>query len=167
MISGLVGALLISVAWFLVAAARAKWVWASIQKRFYEQQDRINPQDVHFLGRRISLADLIPPGNVFVVGKTFENCDIVGPLNIFPLATNISNCIYVTCDYVAIKPVKDITDLNATVFQNCRFINCRIFYVSFLILEENYAGFDAMGGCHWITRAPAQQELELQKPTQA
>jgi len=161
LICGLIGSLNIAFALYIVSVARTKWICATLQKQFHAEHDRINPQDVHFLNRRISLGDLLPPGNVSVSGKTFENCDIVGPLNIFPIATTIMKCKYVTCDYVAIKPITDEKPLNATVFENCRFINCRIFFVSFLVLEENYEYFDSMGGCHWITRAPAQLEMDL------
>ncbi|MGD9657470.1 MAG: hypothetical protein AB7U61_07485, partial [Methylocystis sp.] len=114
----------------------------------------------HFLDERVYLKDLLPPGRGAVTSKTFERCEIVGPLNIYPIGGIIQNCVYHAVDYVMLDEdkVKSGNIHNCFVFNDCRFIDCKIFFVSFLITEGAFEAYNSMGGCNWITKVPEKMK---------
>ncbi|MEP2757862.1 hypothetical protein [Parvibaculum sp.] len=128
--------------------------------RYYEAGDRINPLETAFVAKRINLSDLLPPLGDTISAKTFRNCELVGPLNIFPNGCTISNCGYVNCDHVVItaRPMENgylaHRVHNGYVFEHCQFIDCKFFFVSFLVPAMGVEDFTKGGGCNWITDLP-------------
>jgi hypothetical protein len=61
-----------------------------------------------------------------------------------------------TADYIMVTgdALTKAAILNAQRFVNCRFTECKFYYVSFLVNERDWAAFDAWGGCNWITPTP-------------
>lgn len=143
-----------------LTAIKIAMININITKKFYENGDKINPLDKHFLNIRIHLRDLLPPGPGIIEGKTFENCELIGPLNIFPFQCAISGNLYTAVDYIVVDNQKAIDGkiLNSAIFKDCRFLNCKIFFVSFLVMENSFEVFDATGGCNWITGTPRDKE---------
>lgn len=141
---------------YIITAIRFLLTKAHVLKTFYANSDKINPLDLHFLNKRINLKDLLPPGPGIVENKTFENCELVGPLNIFPFQCLLQRNLYTAVDFIVVDNQKAKTHAitNAAEFRNCRFLNCKIYFVSFLVMEDAYKIFDSYGGCNWITKTP-------------
>ncbi len=154
LICGAMGVLVTATISVLIAWARHMFINASIQKKFYQTADRINPMQSHFLRNRIKLEDLLPPGIGWVEGKTFEDCDLVGPLNILTIDVTMHGNFFESVDHIEIAADTLYNIKNARVFKDCTFRKCRFYNVSFLINEVNYDNVTSIGGANWITPKP-------------
>jgi len=158
---GALGVLTTAVVSVLAALARKIYINASIAKKFYQASDRINPMKTHFLHERIKLEDLLPPGTGWVEGKTFEDCDLIGPLNIASYECTWHGNLFQSVDHILIDVEVAGNIKNARVFQNCRFIKCAFYNVSFLVAESNYESATQLGGTNWITPVPKKDSVKL------
>ncbi|WP_018407543.1 hypothetical protein [Methylocystis rosea] len=156
--AGFSGLLVGVIAVYVMTSIKISLIKMSITRLFYQEGQRINPLDIHYLNKRINLRDLLPPGPGIIENKTFENCELVGPLNIFPVNCILQRNLYTAVDYIVVDNEKSRSGkiLNAAIFNNCRFLNCKIYFVSFLIMEESFEVFDSWGGCNWITQTPKE-----------
>ena len=166
--SGFVGVFLLSmVSWFGVLTL-TKLRTIMLIRKISERADAINPMDQHFYSKRINLQWFVPPSGDEVQNKTFTKCEIIGPLNIIPFQCPIIKSVYVSADYIVVRnETLGRTILNGHVFRNCTFVECKFYYISFLVGEAAYSVFDATGGCNWITHVPVPPLVLTSPPAAA
>lgn len=152
--AGFIGILITALISCLIMWFRGLQIRLSIERRFYEGGDRINPLDVVFQNRRILISDLLPPIGFDVTGKTFINCEIIGPANIVLSGHgSMSGCGGAMVDAVLAR--ENALIQNGTQFLNCNFQNCNLFKITFIIPEGGYEKFLAGGMNNWITPLPS------------
>lgn len=162
--AGFLGAFLFLLGLWVLLRLAAAHTGFRARRRLYALGDPINPMDIHFLNKRIFLQRFVPPAGVAVEGKTFEQCEIIGPINIIPIRTTIEGCEFITTDHVVIdvNALAERRVRNGQLFDRCRFINCKFFYVTILVNDRAWESHDRAGGCNWITLLPVvEPELPL------
>lgn len=162
---GWVGTAFAGVGFFILCAmgfawAREKIVRASIEKRFFNRPDAINPLEEEFRNKRIKIADLVSPIEPIIRGKRFRNCEIIGPANValsatYPNAGGMANCGLSSVCAVMIR--ENILVLNAVMFEDCRFEDCKLHQITFLFPEGAYDWANQMlPDMPWLTVPPPQ-----------
>ena len=152
---GFAGLIIVGIVANLSAFALTKFRTIRMLKRLSERADAINPMDGHFHSKRINLQWFVPPSGDEVRDKTFIKCEIIGPLNVVPFGCSILKSMYVSADYIMVRNESlDGMIRNGHIFRNCTFVECRFYFISFLVSEAAYPVFNVTGGCNWITHIP-------------
>ncbi|MCG6204580.1 hypothetical protein LPW26_08035 [Rhodopseudomonas sp. HC1] len=153
--AGFVGVTITAIFYAVFARARLWLVNASIQERFYQETERINPLEQTFRNVRINVADLVSPIEPIVRGKTFIDCEILGPANAAlsatkPGAGSMNGVNFIGCDACKVKD--DAFTANGIMFEDCTFLRGKIFRITFFIPEIGYEHVKrSMPGMNWLT----------------
>jgi membrane protein implicated in regulation of membrane protease activity len=142
------------------AKSRQQIVRTSIERRFFQDPDRINPLEDHFRRKRIRLADLVSPIDPFVRGKTFDDCEIIGPANVVLRATRPASGGMLDCRFSqsgAMIIRDDAPPLNSLILEDCMLRGCRVHQVTLLIPESAYQHLnEQMPGMPLLSPAPSE-----------
>jgi hypothetical protein len=138
---GLVAALLVSLVFYLVAAARRATANATLLSALASKPSPVNPLLNSFEDKVIPMASLYLPGRQLHRHKLFRRCKFVGPGVVALLGGNFSQSRFIGAGHVLTIP--DNTMLTAiTVFENCTIEDCEFFQVALIIprtAAQNFA----------------------------
>lgn len=149
---GIMCALLVAGLLCIITWARYALVHAAALDKWTTNVDKINPLDIEFNRKRISISDLAHPVDKKIVGKRFIDCELVGPSAIIMVGNgHFSGVGFVNCDVVIAKqdsrlfnvtPLQDVTAIGGSI------INCTIYINStnvenFRQMGANFVSFDA------------------------
>ena len=152
--AGTLGALSVSIIWFLYSLARQYLGHSRLLDMRAIAPAAVNPLEMSFGSRAIKLIDAKDPIADCIVGKTFDRCDILGLAVVTVTgATAFLHCQMIDTDHVLIRP--DAAIHNVIVLDGCTFNRCRVIGLSFLI--PPIAANIIPPGVNWITQPPQPQ----------
>lgn len=147
------------------AEARQRLVRASIERRFFDRPDAINPLEVDFRRQRIRIADLVSPIEPKVRGKTFTECEVIGPANVVLLSSGPGTGSMQHCDLTevcAILVADGAPAINAVIFEDCSFFRCKLHKITLLFPEGAYDwANERLPGMKWLTPPPARPSASV------
>ncbi len=146
-LAGFLGAWLFMISAYIFAVVRDRIIVANVNRRFYEQIDRINPLQNTFEKQRIRIDDLVSPIRPLVSKKNFIECELIGPANIRFAASSMRNNEFIMVDFVYCD--NDTFPLNGVIFAECSMRNCKLFKITFLISDKD-TGFSEGPNFNWL-----------------
>lgn len=157
-VAGFCGALLWVIVAFIYAWGSRIRVRAVYDAKLLEKGSIINPLEMIFERKRISLDDFVLPSWTFIDGKTFVDCDLIGPANMYFLTLNMANPIRPPkVDAVWLAPSAKFN--NGFIFNNCIFRNCSFQRITLFASVENYHLWKDNLNLNWIGITPTEDHL--------
>jgi membrane protein implicated in regulation of membrane protease activity len=140
------------------AKAREKITRTSIERRFFQQPDRVNPLQPEFRHQRIRLADFVSPIEPVIRGKSFTECEIIGPANIVFNSTGPGRGVMLHCELSSTCGIlvrEGAPAINAIQLVDCNLQRCKLHQVTLLIPEGAYEwAQQQFAGITWLTPEP-------------
>jgi len=127
----------ISIATFVVAAAKEKKNLATYIARCAERSSDVNPLDDIFRKKVINIVDMFLPHMQMLSSKNFKECHFMGPgVVLIWNQCSLSQCLFDgSCNFVVIDYRKNHTASGLVAFENTQFEKCVFVNVTFILAE--------------------------------
>lgn len=146
--SGLVGAVLFCLAWWLWSVAKLNVAKAEFAKDFASKSPNINPLDDTFTKQRIDVNTFRTPTFDVAKGKVFVDCELRGPaVVLFMGYSSFSHAGFINCEMVKIKDNTSI--YNVIPFENITVRGGKLYNLTILVPESAAKSFPPE--THWLT----------------
>lgn len=158
-LAGTMGLLISALILLVLAKTRKIATEATIQRKFFEGGQRINPLNKQFNGERIAISDLVSPIGNAVVGKTFVECELIGPANIGLIATapgrgEMSSCELIDAAGMVVRNNVHLPTL--IMFKDCTLLRCKFYSIMFMVNDSMAQKMSQdMPNMVWVTHFPS------------
>ncbi len=130
-ITGIAFAILLWVA----LKVRDQWIAGTFRKQWLKQADSVNPLDLEFQRKQISLIEIIDKSTRTIKNKKFTDCNLIGPANIMLYrGCTFFDISFVNCDFVCVYSknkksalIYNVIPLDHVKIQGGSLVNCTIF----------------------------------------
>ncbi len=151
--AGLLGGLVIAVAYRLIASGRARWIRSKYDNAMMLRGGLVDPLAKTFERKRIYLSEFVLPSHPWIEGKTFIDCEIIGPANVlFVTGNSATENRLPHCDAIALA--MNDSPYNAIFIRACTFRGCSFLRLTFLISAQEYEASKDVDWLHWIGHRP-------------
>lgn len=146
-ISGLAGALMFCLAWYLWSIARLNIAKYEFAKELATRPHIINPLQDTFTKQRIDVNAFRTPTSDLVVGKVFVDCELRGPAVVLFMGSHFSDAGFINCEMVKVRDKVQI--YNVVPFKDITVRGGKLCNLTILVPESTANSFPP--GTHWLT----------------